>query len=146
MADSDNRSSSNAASTERLRALVARLSDEDVERSLGGGWTVSFALAHLAFWDARQIAALQRVVRGEEFPSEDLATNDALELIATAFDPASIREAAVDAAAQLDQIVERLTPEQVEALRTAGKTYAIERAPHRDEHMRQIEAALVVEG
>ena len=128
----------NAESTERLRALVARLGDEDLERSLGGGWTVGFALAHLAFWDARQVSALQRFVRGEPFPSEDLATNDALESVAAAFDPATVGETAVGAAEELDRIVARLSAEQIDALRDSGKSYAIERAPHRDEHMRQI--------
>lgn len=137
----NNRRSDNAESTKRLETVVARLSDEDLKRSLGGGWTVGFALAHLAFWDARQVAALQRFARGEPFPSEDLATNDALELVASAFDPNTVGEAAVKAAQQLDQIVETLTAQQVEALVNSGKAYAIERAPHRAEHIRQIEEA-----
>lgn len=132
----------NSESTERLRVLVARLSDEDSQRPLGGAWTVGFALAHLAFWDARQVAALQRVVQGEQFPSEDLATNAALEAMAPAFDPTSVGQAAVSAATQLDRIVETLTTEQLDELRASGKTYAIDRAPHRDEHIRQIEENL----
>ena len=125
-----------------MRALVARLGDEDLKRSLGGGWTIGFALAHLAFWDARQVAALQRMARGEEFPSEDLATNATLEAIAAAFDQDAIGQAAVSAARQLDAVIEALTPEQIDALTGSGKSYAIDRAPHREEHLRQIEDAL----
>ena len=43
----------NAEATNRLRDVVGRLGQKDLERSLGGGWTVGFALVHLAFWDAR---------------------------------------------------------------------------------------------
>ena len=132
----------NAQSTERLRALVARLSADDLKRSLGGRWTVAFALAHLAFWDARQVAALQRYARGDGFPSEDYATNATLEAIAHTFDPSTIGQAAVNAAQQLDETVDSLTPEQLDDLREAGLSYATERAPHRDEHLQQIETAL----
>lgn len=142
MATTDNSASNNAESTERLRVLVARLTDRDLRRPLGADWTVAFALAHLAFWDARQVAALQRFVLGEGFPSEDLATNDALESIASAFDSTTAGEAAVNAAEQLDNTIKTLTAEQIRALRASGKTYAIERAPHRNEHIRQIEAEI----
>lgn len=138
----DSIAAGNSESTERLTVLVAGLSADDMKRSLGGGWTIGFALAHLAFWDARQIAALQRMTRGEEFPGEDLATNATLEAIAAAFDPDAIGQAAVSAAQQLDAFVETLTSEQVDALTASGKSYAIDRAPHREEHLSQIEEAL----
>ena len=34
----------NAEATNRLRDVVGRLGQKDLERSLGGGWTVGFAL------------------------------------------------------------------------------------------------------
>ena len=43
----------NRASTERIRALAARLSDEEMQHPVGEHWTVAIALAHLAFWDRR---------------------------------------------------------------------------------------------
>ncbi len=133
---------SNIQSTDRLRDLVAGLGADDINRDLGGGWTVGFALAHLAFWDARQVAALQRMSQGEPFPSEDMATNAALERIAAAFNPTTIGAAAVRAADQLDVAVAQLSAEKLQSLSNAGLSYAVERAPHREEHMRQIEAAL----
>ncbi|MCY3572543.1 MAG: hypothetical protein OXH19_14540 [Chloroflexi bacterium] len=138
----DSIAAGNLDSTKRLSSLVARLEADDVQRSLGGGWTIGLALAHLAFWDARQVAALQRMARGEEFPSEDLATNAALEAIAAAFHPDTIGQTALGAAQQLDAVVQSLTSEQVDALANSGKSYAIDRAPHREEHIRQIEEAL----
>jgi uncharacterized damage-inducible protein DinB len=53
----------NADSTRRLRELIAKLSDEDLGISLGGGWTVAVALAHIGFWDTRQAAALRHYGR-----------------------------------------------------------------------------------
>ena len=142
MAQIDDIHASNANSTERLAALVARLTPQDLTHSLGGNWTVAFALAHLAFWDARQVAALQRFTSGEAFPTEDYATNATLETIAHTFDPSTIGQAAVNAAQQLDATISSLTPEQLHDLRQAGLSYATERAPHRDEHLQQIERAL----
>ena len=138
----DNHASTNAESTERLRTLVATLSGADLERSLGGGWTVGFAFVHLAFWDNRQVAALRQFERGEGFPSEDHATNATLSLIAPIFDLSAAGQAAVNAAQELDTMVESLTDEQLTALQDSGKSYAIDRAPHRDEHLQQIEEAL----
>ena len=142
MADIDNIHASNSTSTERLTALVARLTPQDLQRSLGGDWTVAFALVHLAFWDARQVAALNRFANGHGFPAEDYATNATLEAIAAAFNPATLGAAAVTAAEQLDATVESLTSEQLDELRSAGLAYAVERAPHREEHMQQIEDVL----
>ena len=139
----DNHASRNAESTERIRSVVARLSDKDLNRSLGGGWTVGFALIHLAFWDARQVAALQRFKDGEAFPSEDYATNATLSLIAPIFDLSAAGQAAVSAAQELDTMVESLTVDQLTTLQDSGKSYAIDRAPHRDEHLQQIEDALL---
>ena len=142
MATTDNRYPSNARSTEQLRALVDRLSAADLSRSLGGGWTVATALVHLAFWDARQVAALRQYTRGDGFPSEDLAANAALQSIASAFDPAAVGEAAVSAAAELDAAIASLTAEQIDDLDGIGLSYAIERAAHRVEHTQQIEQAI----
>ena len=48
------------AERERLRSLVARLSDKELSRPMPGGWTVSAVLAHIAFWDARAIYFLDK--------------------------------------------------------------------------------------
>ena len=45
----------NSRQRDRLKALVGRLSDGDLRRPLGEGWTVSTALAHMAFWDRRAL-------------------------------------------------------------------------------------------
>lgn len=48
----------NRASTGRLRALAARLTDEELRQRVGEHWTVAIALAYLAFWDRRTLVTL----------------------------------------------------------------------------------------
>ncbi len=133
---------SNARATTRLRDLVSRLDESTMSLSLGGGWTVAFALVHLAFWDVRQDVALQRYMRGDEFPAEDVTTNATLEAIAPLFDAGEAGAIAVRAAEQLDATLEVLTGDQLESLRQTGFAYAIERWRHREDHVAQIEAVL----
>ncbi|MCY3602761.1 MAG: hypothetical protein OXH12_06730 [Chloroflexi bacterium] len=133
---------SNARATSRLRDLVSRLDESALSRSLGGGWTVAFALVHLAFWDVRQDVALQRYMGGDEFPAEDVTTNATLEAIAPLFDAGAAGDMAVRAAEQLDATLEALTADQLESLRHEGFAYAIERWRHREDHVAQIEAVL----
>ena len=45
----------NTRERERLRALVARLTDDDLRRPVTDLWTVADMLGHLAFWDARPL-------------------------------------------------------------------------------------------
>ena len=132
----------NAASTGRLRGLAARLGETDLRRPLGGCWTVAFALAHLAFWDARQEAAIRRWAGGGAFAQEDAAVNEALEAIASLVDADAAAATAVEAATRLDATVEGLGEARRAALREAGGGYAVGRWPHREEHAAQIEAAL----
>ncbi len=132
----------NAEATTRLRDVVSRLGQKDLERALGDGWTVGFALAHLAFWDARQHFALQRFARGEGFPIDDTVTNATLESLASVFRADSAGAAAVGAAEQLDTTARSLTDGQRSSLRDAGFEYAIKRWPHREEHLAQVEDRL----
>ncbi len=132
----------NAEATARLRDLVARLGGDDLRRSLGGGWTVAFALVHLGFWDARHDIALRGYMQGNPIPSEDHTVNPSLEAIAGIFDPEAVGATAVEAAERLDATSMSLTAGQRSALLEAGQGYTFRRWPHREEHIAQIEAAL----
>ncbi|MGH2558661.1 MAG: DinB family protein, partial [Thermomicrobiales bacterium] len=70
----------NAVAQKRLRALVGQLSDDDLRRDIGDGWTVAAALAHVAFWDRRAVVLLERWERDGVSPSPaDVdAINDAM--------------------------------------------------------------------
>ena len=132
----------NAEATRRLSALAERLDASDLERSLGRGWTVGFALAHVAFWEARQDAALRVWLDGADFPAEDETTNPALEAIAPLLDPAAAVASAEATARQLDATITSLTAGQRAELVAKGSGYAIRRWAHREDHIAQIEAAL----
>ena len=132
----------NAEATTRLAALAEELDETDLERSLGGGWTVAFALAHLAFWDARQHFALQRYARGEGFPPEDETVNDTLEAVALLVSASGAVSEAVSAARMVDATVAALSAGQRAALGAEGLGFAIQRWQHRDDHIAQIEAVV----
>src|SRR5215469_4448008 len=61
----------NAHEQERLRALVARLSDDELRRQVNKHWTVAGVLGHIAFWDARVLALADKLERGVPFSSSD---------------------------------------------------------------------------
>jgi hypothetical protein len=64
----------NTHERQRLRTLVARLSDEDLTRPLPNGWTVAITLAHLAFWDRQRLALLRRWERDGVTPARRMPT------------------------------------------------------------------------
>ena len=142
MSEPDPQLRRNAEATSRLAALVVRLGPADLERPLGGGWTVAFALAHLAFWDVRQAIALGRYARDGLYPPEDATTNATLEAIAPLFHGDAVGPMAVRAAERADAALRALTPAQRDALLEEGLDFAVERWRHRDEHMAQIEAVV----
>ena len=69
----------NDAARERLRALVARSTDDDLACPLGQHWTVSVGLAHLAFWDRLWLAKFEEWERtgGVKMPPADTEGNPA---------------------------------------------------------------------
>ena len=119
---------SNAAERERLRQLVARLTDDDCERDLEAGWTVGSALVHVAFWDMAF-----RVIR--------CSPNDALlpqwRLVPSR---AAVQEllAAMD---EMDRKVEGLPPDLVSEV-VARKLANLDRGEHRRGHRVEIERIL----
>ena len=133
----------NRASTERMRALAARLTDEELQHPVGEHWTVAIVLAHLAFWDRRVLYALDMTEKsGKLFiPEIDIAVND-LSLPLWAAVPA--REAtriAIETSAALDRRLEEFPSTWLEELYNYNKRWVI-RALHRNEHLDEAEAAL----
>jgi hypothetical protein len=134
----------NIAERERLRALVARLNDHDLERPVGEGWTVTTVLVHLAFWDRHRLFALKRWLHEGQLPSsgEPDAINAAVAALSKAIPPREAALLAVEAAEAIDYELEQLSPDQEAALEAAGMTRLLNRSLHRHEHIDQIEAAL----
>jgi hypothetical protein len=135
----------NIAERERLRALVARLHDHDLTRPVGGGWTVTTVLVHLAFWDRHRLSILKQWQRdGETIPPTSLsdAINDAVTILSKAIPPREAAQLAVDAAEAIDYELEQLSPEQVTVLEAAGMERLLNRGLHRRDHIEQIERVL----
>jgi len=52
----------------RLEALVGKLDDAALSRTMPDGWTVAGVLAHLAFWDQRIVTFIELLKRGVKVP------------------------------------------------------------------------------
>jgi hypothetical protein len=138
----------NTRQRERLRALVGRLSDADLERSLGHGWTVAAALVHLAFWDLRAVVLMDRYERDGVTPSEaDLeadvdVVNDTVHALGRAIPGRAAARLCLEAAEAVDRRVERLSAATLAAVAAAGQPFWPDRHVHRAEHLDEIERAL----
>jgi hypothetical protein len=138
----------NRAQRDRLRALVARLSDDDLAQPLGGGWTVAAALAHLAFWDRFVLARWEEAVRtGAATPrvfADGLADliNEASLSQWLALDPRSAAREAIEAAELGDQRIEKIDPTMIDAAFASGRAALVERSIHRQAHLDDIERAV----
>jgi len=132
---------------ERLQRLVERLTDEQLSTSLGGGWTVGVAFAHLAFWDHRVVATLeqwQREGRGPE-ARDDLnseVVNTAALPLWQALPPRAAAHLALAAAESCDQAVAQADPRLLEQVQAREGPFTLPRAAHRAEHLDQIERGL----
>ena len=133
----------NRASTERIRALAARLSDEEMQHPVGEHWTVAITLAHLAFWDRRVMYVLDMTERdGKLFiPEIDIVVNDLSLPLWAAIPPRAAAQIAIEAAEELDRRLEAFDPALLEEIYTYNKRWVV-RALHRGEHLDEADAAL----
>jgi 7-keto-8-aminopelargonate synthetase-like enzyme len=133
----------NREQLERLRSLVARLSDDDLMRELPDGWTVSDALSHLAFYDRRAQILLERFAREGVFASPyDYETiNAALPHLTRRIPPRDVAEEVVAAAEAADRAAAATPEAMVEEIRGLNQV-KLERAEHRRSHLDDIETAL----
>jgi len=133
----------------RLRALVDRLTDQELARPMPAGWTVASVLAHLAFWDQRIVTLVDRWVpdgRGAAPRAFDAAAvdwiNDAGKPLCLGLPPRAAARLAVDAAEAADRRVAGLSEGQLVANEAAGRPISVHRAEHRREHLDEIERTL----
>src|SRR6185369_1592617 len=91
----------NRASTQRLRALAARLSDGQLQHPVGPDWTVAVSLAHIAFWERRALQALDLTERdgAVNWPELDIFVNDLSLPIWRAVPPRAAANLALETAA-----------------------------------------------
>jgi hypothetical protein len=133
----------NRASTERIRALAARLTDEEMQHPVGEHWTVAIALAHLAWWDRRVMYVLDMTERdGKLFiPEIDIFVNDLSLPLWAAIPPREAARIAIETSETLDKRLEDYSPALLEEIYNYNKRWVI-RALHRGEHLDDVDAAL----
>jgi sulfite reductase beta subunit-like hemoprotein len=141
----------NDGERERLRALVARLGEDELRRSVNEDWTVAGVLGHMAFWDARALVLADKLERGVPFSSSDAEPedvswiNDATRPLIHAIAPREAARLALRLAEETDRRVASLAPDRMYP-NDANSPLNPLRADHRAEHLDQIEAALGAEG
>jgi DinB superfamily len=137
----------NTRERERMRALVERLSDNELRSQVNEYWTVAGVLGHIAFWDGRVLALADKLERGVPFSPSDTEPedvdwiNDATRPLIHAIEPRELAQLALRLAEETDGRVASLPPERMFPADPESPVTAL-RADHRGEHLDDIEAAL----
>ncbi len=133
----------NRASTERLRLLINRLDEAALQHPMPDGWTVSVALAHIAFWDRRVLYALDLTEQQGALvtPQIDTVVNDIVLPFFASVPPAAAARIALETAQLLDRRLEGFSQDRLEEFYTYNKRWVV-RALHRGEHLDDIDKAL----
>ena len=133
----------NRASTDRIRALAASLTDEEMQHPVGEHWTVGITLAHLAWWDRRVMYVLDMTERnGALFvPEIDIVVNDLSLPFWAAVPPREAARIAIESAETLDRRLESYPPALLEAINAYNKRW-VARALHRSDHLDEVDSAL----
>ena len=133
----------NSAATDRIRALAARLTDDELGRPVGEHWTVAIVFAHLAFWERRALDALDRETNPAADPMPDVSVivNDLSLPLWAAIPPREATRLAIVWAEALDAKAESLPPNIVAKVMAEHPRW-IRRSLHRNEHLDEAEAAL----
>jgi hypothetical protein len=133
----------NRASTNRIRALAARLSDVEMQRPVGEHWTVAIVLAHLAFWDRRMLYVLDRTERdGKLFiPEIAIVVNDLSLPLWAAIPPREAARIAIETAEELGRRLEGFPAALLDEIHGYNERWVV-RALHRGEHLDEVDRAL----
>jgi hypothetical protein len=135
----------NQIERERLKAVVARLSDADLTRLLPGDWTIAAGLAHVAFWDRRALLLLERFEREGKLsasPYDADLINDAMKVHCLALPPRIAVQIAIDSAEAIDRKLDAISDAWLAELAAAGNPANPNRWIHRREHLDEIERVL----
>lgn len=137
----------NAQELARMRALIGRLSDDDLRRQANAEWTIAATLLHIAYWDARALWLADKIRRGEPFtkaeeePDPPTWVNDTVRPFLHAVPPREAAALAVRMAEQCDGVIASLAPDTVWPNDQTSLLNAF-RSEHRREHLDEIEATL----
>ena len=133
----------NRASTERIKKLVASLTDKEMQTRVGQHWTVAIALAHLAWWDRRVMYVLDMTAKDHDvfIPNIDIFVNDISLPLWAAIPPREAARIAIETSEDLDQRLEAYPQDLLEKIYDTNKRWVV-RALHRNEHLDEVDAAL----
>ena len=137
----------NTRERERFRALVERLSEDELRAPVNEYWTVAGVFGHIAFWDARVLSLADKLERGVPFTSSDSEPedvdwiNDASRALIHAIPPLEAARLALQIAEETDARVATLPVDRLWPQDPDSPLYAL-RASHRGEHLDEVEAAL----
>jgi hypothetical protein len=137
----------NTRERERLRALVERLTEDELRAPVNAYWTVAGVFGHIAFWDARMLALADKLERGVAFSPSDAEPedvdwiNDASRPLIHAIQPLEAARLALSIAEETDARVATIPVERLWPRDPDSPLYAV-RASHRGEHLDDVEAAL----
>jgi hypothetical protein len=137
----------NTRERERLRALVERLTDDELSLPLNEYWAVAAIFGHIAFWDARVLSLADKLERADPFTSSDTEPedvdwiNDASRPLIHAIPPREVARLALRIAEETDARAASLPVDRLWPRDPDSPLYAV-RASHRGEHLDDVEAAL----
>jgi hypothetical protein len=133
----------NHASTNRIRELASRLTDEELQHPVGEHWTVAIALAHIAFWDRRFLALLDQTEQAGAMiiPPGGIYLNDVSLPFWAAVPSREAARIAVESAESVDQRLENFPPALIDEI-LSDNEYWLTRFQHRNRHLDEVEAAL----
>jgi uncharacterized damage-inducible protein DinB len=133
----------NRESTERMRKIINRLSDEELSKSTGSDWTISITLAHLALWDQRVIFVIESARKNNKLhaPYYDYQLNDILTQTLRAIPAREAARMAITTAEKLDNELEQCSIQLLEEMKEVNRRL-IERSIHRNLHLDEIENAM----
>ena len=135
------------AERERMRALIARLSEKELSQPMPAGWTVAAVLAHIGFWDARAVYWLDKWAQGVAptpyEPENTEAVNESAKPLCLALPSRDAAKLALRLADDADSKVKALSDDMLRKVRaTGGPPFNLSRAIHRKEHLDEIDAVL----
>jgi hypothetical protein len=111
---------------------------------LPNGWTVSVALAHIAFWDRQRLCLLRRWAAGTDCNGGydgELFNKVLLPFLAAV--PADQAAAlAVETAEEIDQLLAALPDDVIAAALARPDAPNLDRGSHREYHLEQVERVL----
>ena len=134
----------NAASRQRLEALISDLTEDQLRLMSHDGWTIAAFLAHLACWDQRHLHLIRRWKAGgiDESPVDPTAINESIKPLCLAREPRVAAELCRMSAAAIDAELETVPPDLMQAIDESPNHFRFNRSLHRNGHLSEIETLL----